>query len=375
MPISITDPIGQAIARSKFITFQPFNIAKWFTLGFIVFLAMLDEGGGNTNYRSFRIPGTRGGTVVFPPPTRPTRPTTSTTGPFTYYSYSTATSDQDLKGFVDWISTHVGLVILIAVGGTLLAFALYVLILWINCRAKFVLLESIANDTFRVVEPWKRLRPLGDSLFGFRAALAAISFGIFLLIALIGFFIALPDIRARSFGGPAIAAILLSALIMVPVGITIGLIDWVTRYFITHIMFATGQTTLPAWREFRQSVLPGNRGRFVLFFLMQLVLAIAVAVGQMIIGCATCCIGLLPYLSSVAALPLHIFMRSYPIYFLQQFSPRYQIITEPPGPSGFPVLPLAGPGGFPPPPIMPPGSLPPPSMPPPQIPPYSAPRY
>jgi len=257
------------------------------------------------------------------------------------------------------------LVILIAVGSTLVMLAIWILILWISSRAKFIYLEAIANDTFKVVEPWKRFRPLGNSLFGFRAALAAISFGLFLVIGIAAFLIALPDIRAKSFGSFALASILIGVFLILPLGIMVGLIDWATRYFITHIMFATGQSTLPAWREFRQAVLPGNKGRFFLFLLMQGLLSLAVHMAQMMIGCVTCCIGLLPYLSTVVALPLHVFMRAYPIYFLQQFSPRYQIISEAPPSGGFPVLPLAGPGGYP----------PPASMPPPQLPPSPAPRY
>lgn len=377
MPISVTDPIGQAIARSKFITFQPFNISKWFVLGFIVFLAMLDDGGGgNANFRgNIPFPG-RGGPVIVPPRTRPANrsgksTTTTTSSGGVYYSYSTAGSGQaEFDDVLQWVKDHVGLVIVIAIGGTIVFLAVWILILWINSRAKFMLLEAIANDTWQVVEPWKRFKPLGNSLFRFRAALAAISFGTFLLIGLVAFLVALPDIRARSFGGPAIAAILLGIFILFPAMITIGLIDWATKYFITHIMFATGQSTVSAWNEFRNDVLPGNRWNFFLFLLMQGLVGIGVAIIQGLLGCLTCCIGALPYLSSVIALPLLVFSRAYPIYFLQQYSPRYQIIVEPPqGSGGFPVMPLAGPGGYyPPPPMMPPGTMPPP-------PPIAPPRY
>jgi hypothetical protein len=207
--------------------------------------------------------------------------------------------------------------------------------------------------------------------------LSAISFGILLLIAVIGLLIALPDIRARTFSGAAMGGIIFTSVAAIPLFVVIGLIDWATKYFISHIMFATGQATLPAWREFRQDVLPGNRGRFVLFALMQILLAIAMGIMQAMIGCVTCCIGALPYLSCVVTLPLHVFWRAYPIYFLQQFSARYQIITEPPQAGGFPVMPLAGPGGFyPPAPMMPSGTMPPPNMSPPSMPPPPvSPRY
>ena len=391
MPISVTDPIGRAIARSKFMTFQPFTIAKWFTLGFVVFLAALDEGGGgNADFRNIPMPGGRGGgTVVLPPPTRPST-TTSTSRPVGWNYGNSSSSDEDFEDFEDfdkigkWMSNHVGLLILIAIGGAIVVLAVWLLILWINSRAKFMLLDAIANDTWKVVEPWKRFAPLGNNLFRFRAALAAISLGILLLIGLVAYLVALPDIRSRTFGGASLGAMLLGILILFPLMITIALIDWATKVFITQIMFATGQNTVEAWHEFRQDVLPGNRWRFFLFLLMQGLLGIVVAIAQGILGCVTCCIGALPYLSSVIALPLLIFSRAYPIYFLQQFSPRYQIITEPPQGGGFPVMPLAGPGGYPPPPGFahpgippaggygPPGGYSPPSMPPPQIPP---PRY
>ncbi len=56
----------------------------------------------------------------------------------------------------------------------------------------------------------------------------------------------------------------------------------------------------------------------------------------------------------MVALPLLVFMRAYPMYFMQQFSPRYVIIAaelSPPS-MGFPVYPHGygpGAGGYPPP--------------------------
>jgi hypothetical protein len=53
----------------------------------------------------------------------------------------------------------------------------------------------------------------------------------------------------------------------------------------------------------------------------------------------------------VFTLPLLIFIRAYPIYYLQQFSPRYVIVVEPAPPGyGFPVVQLPGqypPGQYP----------------------------
>jgi hypothetical protein len=214
---------------------------------------------------------------------------------------------------------------LIGLAGFLVILAVGLLILWINSRAQFMFIEGIANNTCEVT---------------------AISMVVMVVILGAGVLLAWQDIQARTFGNAALTAIVVSFVLFLPAVIIFALIYWCTQTFITTIMYSTGQTVLLAWDEFRHYILPGNVGKFILFLLMQIVLAIAVGILQLLIGCITCCIGLLPYLSTVITLPLVIFMRAYPIYFLQQFGPRYTIIFEPPAGYGFPV----GPPPIPPPP-------------------------
>ena len=319
MAISVTDPIGRAISRAKLITFQPFDLGKWFTLGFVAFLATLDEGGG----ASFQ--GGGGGGPTPPGPT---------SGP------ATAPFDE----VRDWVSSHLPAVILLALLVVLLVLAIWLVLLWLCSRGKFMFIEGIANNTYEVKAPWKRYKPLGDSLFKFRAAVGAIGFASVLVVLGAGLALAWPSIRDERFGGGALAAILLVVFALLPLGIVLGLIDWVVTNFVAHIMYATGQTVLPAWAEFRQNVMRGNVGTLVLFLLMQIVVSIGVGILRALLGCVTCCVGFLPYLSSVIALPLLVFHRAYAMYFVQQFSTRYVIITEAPPPTfGFPVYPAAPP--------------------------------
>ena len=317
MGISVTDPIGWAIARAKWITFQPFNFGKWFTLGFVAFLANLDQGGF-----SFNFPGQGGGGG-------------GTRG------RGTPPADP-FEDVWEWISAHAAEAVLIGLVIFLVIAALWLLILWLSSRGQFMFLEAVAHNTYEVVAPWTRYKPLGNSLFAFRACLAGIGMVASLVIGGVAVLLAWPDIRAGTFGGGAIAALLVGLLVFLPVMLVYGLIDWFTRNFVTTVMYATGQPVLAAWREARENIVRGHAGALVLFLLMQIVLSIAVTVAQVLIGCLTCCIGLLPYLSSVVGLPLLVFMRAYPVYFLQQFSPRYVVITEPPPAGmGFPVIPLS----------------------------------
>jgi hypothetical protein len=58
MGASVTVPLDQAFTRAKQITFQPFDLRKWFVLGFAAWLATLLESGMNFN---FNVPGSGGG--------------------------------------------------------------------------------------------------------------------------------------------------------------------------------------------------------------------------------------------------------------------------------------------------------------------------
>ena len=44
--MSVTLPVGQAMDRVKKVLFQPFDLARWFAIGFCAWLAYLGEGEG-----------------------------------------------------------------------------------------------------------------------------------------------------------------------------------------------------------------------------------------------------------------------------------------------------------------------------------------
>lgn len=355
MGVSISDPITPAINRAKFICFQPFNIGKWFAMGFIAFLASLGEG-GSSNFRTPNFPG--GGTaprVPAPPvptvPTVPSYPGRTPNIPNFPRSSPTPAQSDPFQEIWNWAGTHVAEAIAIALLILIIGFALALVIMWISARGKFMFIEAVANNTTEIKASWARYKELGNALFKFRVMLALIGLATAIVAGGIGLLLAWGDIQSKSFNGGAIAGILAAAALLIPISIALAIIGWCTEQFITVIMYATGQLVGPAWADFRQHLLPGNKGAFVLFFLMQIVFAIATGLLTLVIGCATCCIGFLPYLSSVATLPLAVFLRSYSIYFMQQFGPRYQIIVEaPPMPMtyGFPVM-QPGVEGYPPP--------------------------
>jgi hypothetical protein len=44
--VSVLEPVGQAIEKVKEILFKPFDLGRWFVIGFCAWLACLDQGGG-----------------------------------------------------------------------------------------------------------------------------------------------------------------------------------------------------------------------------------------------------------------------------------------------------------------------------------------
>jgi hypothetical protein len=304
MNLSVTAPLEKALQRAKIITFQPFDLGKWFTLGFTAWLATLGESGASFH---FNIPG--GG---FQPGGG--GPNQGPINPF--------------KPIWDWLTANWSLAVAIAAAVVASGILLSLLLLWLRSRAAFVFLENLALNETAIVAPWKYYGPLGDSLFWFWLGLSVVALIFYAAIAGLALAVAWPDIQMRQFGGHAMTGIFLGFALLLPLAIFFALVGWCTNNFIVPLMYLRRQTVLAAWQEFRSTLLPGNVGYILLFLLMQLLVRFGIGIISAILGCLTCCIGFFPYLNAVVTLPLLVFDRCYSIYFLEQFGPDYSILVE-----------------------------------------------
>ncbi len=295
--ISVTAPIESAIERTRKILFQPFNAEKWFVLGFCVFLADLASGGGGFRGGNFFPQGAQPGTQAF-------------------------------QKIGDWISSHLTLVIVIGLLFFLLIVALVALFQWLSSRGQFMFLDGVAQDRARVTEPWRRFRELGNNLFFFRFLLGLAWMGGFAIIGLMAWLIAKPDIAAGHFGGLALTAVILAGVFLVISALALAVLALLLMDFVVPIMYHRNLKTIEAFSIFRQEILPGHVGIFVLFYLMKLALGIAAAVIIVAGTCLTCCIAGLPYLSSVFFLPVFVFFRCYSLLFLEQFGNEWRLISR-----------------------------------------------
>ena len=60
-----------------------------------------------------------------------------------------------------------------------------------------------------------------------------------------------------------------------------------------------------------------------------LLLGLGAAVAAVILSCVTCCLTAIPYLGTVIMLPIFVFSRSYPLYFLEQLGLQIFPLPEP----------------------------------------------
>jgi len=309
--ISVVEPLNPAFEHVKRVLFQPFDIGKWFVIGFCAWLAQLGESGGT----NFNYSGTHSG------------------------SSSNNVSAESIRGGLEkareYVIGNLYWLVPVAICAFLFLMALWVLILWLNSRGKFMFLHCVALDKAEVVEPWNRYAGPANSLFWFQLALGLISMVlIFPLLGITGVLI----LKMILHGEPIIGAILAIAGIVMFIVlwmIVFALIHKFTVDFVVPIMYLRGGKCLDAWGEFWK-LLCAQPGLFTLYILFQIVIGIAIGVivlfAFVLTCCIACCLAAIPYIGTVLLLPIFVFKRSFSLYFLRQFGLNYDVFPPPPAP-------------------------------------------
>jgi len=295
MAISVIDPITPALARMKLVCFQPFDIGKWFTLGFCAFLATCDQQGGQG--ANFNAGGGRGGPGGGNP----------------------------VGDALRWIESNAALAAAIVAGVLVLIVAIEAVTAWLGARGKFMFLDGVVHNRGAVVKPWNDYAHLADSFFKLRFGLMLLGMAVVAVPIAVWLAMAWGEIKQGSVQTPTvIAAVLMGALVLFAV-LALAAINWVLVTLVIPIMYQFDVGVGEAIRIFRRDVMAGNVGAIILLFLMQIVLGLAVGIAMLFVMCATCCIAALPYLSCVVFLPVFVFFQCYDLYFIQQFGPAFRI--------------------------------------------------
>ena len=330
MNISVTDPLVWAFRRTRWILFEPFDLGKWFVLGFCAWLAYLGQGFG---------PGFSGG------------------GNGGGGGHGGGSGFQDFHhDVVDpvmaWVMAHLPLLILGAVAVLLVGVAVGALLTWLRSRGKFMFLDGVAQNQARVVEPWHRFRAQGNSLFWFKFLLGLITLAAMLLAVGGGAVLAWPDVLAWELGWRAITALVLNSCLFLVMAPVMTVIQWLTEDFVIPAMYIRGVGVIEAWRIVWREILAVHLGPVVLFALMRIVvfMGMAVVVGTFMLAamcmtcCLACCVFWAPFVGTIPFLPVRVFVRSFTLYFIQQFGESWQAIAA--EPSSGPPMPEVEPAGF-----------------------------
>ncbi len=296
--ISVIDPIGPTFEKVKMILFKPFELRKWFVIGFCAWLAFLGKGGGG---------GGGGGRGGRPPEIH--------------------------KGFgeaKEFVILNLAWIIPVALTVVVLIIVLWLVLTWLSSRGRFMFLHCVAENKAEVKVPWTKFRQHAYGLFLFRIVLGLIGFaaiGLPLLLAggLIAIMIAgnIPSVAG-------VLGIVMIVLMIVAISIILALISKFTMDFVVPIMSLRTTSCTAGWREFL-TILSVNKARFALYILFQIVIAIVIGAIFSIgfcIGCCLCCVSLLlliPYIGTVILLPVLVFKRAYSLLYLQQFGPEFDV--------------------------------------------------
>jgi hypothetical protein len=302
----------------KTILFRPFDIGKWLVIAFAAFLSGAWGGGFN--------PGRLG---------------RFGSGDWRYR----ATSHGNWP--TDWTMPAWAIALIIV--GALVVVCLIFALMWVASRGRFIFTDCVVKNRAAIAEPWHEFRREGNSFFLFSLAVAFVTMFVTVVLVLI---IAVPlglfsshGAAAAGVGASAVVVFILFGLVLFGFLLFFGLVS----HFMIPVMYRRRCSAKEAFLDVSKLVVR-NPGPFVLLVLFSIVLAIAVAIIGTVIACLTCCIGGLPYISTVLLLPAIVWLLAFKLLFLRQFGDEYDVwatvgfpapAAEPPPSPPLPPPPIA----------------------------------
>lgn len=281
--IEIFAPFGEAFETTKKILFQPFDLGKWFVIGFAAWLATMFSGSA-FNYRRSYNPGDWN------------------------WKAQTAGDHFSLHDAPPWVLPLI-------IGGGLLVLAIVVLLLWLNSRGRFMFTDCIVRNRGAIAEPWREYHTEGNRYFLLQLVITILSmiiFGGLVLIFVLGWHWKNPLLP--------LPIIILLAVSFFLVAIVVG----VVMKFVVPVMYRQRCPATDAFRTVWQLVV-AHPGVFVLFLLFYILLYIAGTMIGCLAACVTCCVAAVPYIGTVILLPLVMFLFTYPLCFIRQFGDPYDV--------------------------------------------------
>jgi len=347
--IDFTRAFESAWERMMVILFRPFDIGKWFVIGFSAFLAGLLQGGNGFNsfpnssgndfhnkQHTFWQPIPHGG------PMHNVAQVVSNVmdGSWHYLAGLRFPFAQAFPGFnlqqlnLSFLNSISALfIVMIAV----FVFVIVLLMYWLGARGQFLFIDNIVRNRGAISWPWSYYARQGNSLFLFYLLFVLIMIVAIVPIVIVAVVMAIPLFHNSSW--PAvweIVVFVILGLLYLAIIILFSVILFVFRELGVPLMFRNGLMARDAFL-ITMRLIKAYPGSIALFVLLRIAIFIGVAIISVIACCLTCCVALLPYIGTVILLPALVFVRCFSLDCLAQFGPEYDVWTvdvPPPGPAG-----------------------------------------
>ncbi len=307
--IEIFKPFGEAFELMKRILFQPFDVKKWFVIGFAAWLANLGSGSFN-------------------------------------YQYNRREDVQKLNEAISQIPHPIlvtGVCVLI-----LFVLVLIVLFAWLRARGRFMFIDCVVKNRGAIAEPWRAFQKEGNSYFLFSLVVA---FVLMVFAALLSLPLIILAIKGRYYlylHRDRLNVYVLLAIAAWVFAILLVIIAWaLIANFMAPVMYRQRYRASGAFGIVVR-LIAAQPGEILLYCLFLIVLALATAIVACLVTCATCCIAAIPYIGTVILLPVFVLLRSFSLLFLRQFGPEYDVWASFVPPEFLPILSPAPPAPEPP---------------------------
>ena len=288
--IEIFKPFGEAFELMKTMLFQPFDLKKWFVIGFAAWLGHLG-GGGSFNYQ-----------------------------------YNRREDVQKLHEAISQIPHPIlviGVCVLISV-----VLVLIVLFTWLRARGRFMFIDCIVKNRGAIAQPWHDFRKEGNSYFLFSLL---VGLALFVFAALLSVPLILLAVRGRYYffiHRDQLNIYVILAIAAWVFAVILFVLVWsLIANFMVPVMYRQRWRAAKAFGTVA-TLIAAQPGEIVLYCLFLIVLALATAIVACVVTCVTCCIAAIPYIGTVILLPIFVLLRSFSLLFLRQFGPEYDVWTS-----------------------------------------------
>jgi hypothetical protein len=281
--------------------FHPFDMKKWFVVGFTAFLAGLLDGNGGGGDNGVHNNVSDFGDILEAP----------------YVAWS-------------WLLDNPNWTILIGLGAIFM-FVLFVALTWVSSRGKFMFLDNVVQDRALIKQPWFDYKNEANSLFIWRLFYNLFCFAL-VIAFLYNVWQSAYNLYYDDYSFPWMFFVRMGLLFVLMI-LILAYIDLLLNAFVITLMYKHRISVNQAWSKFL-TLHWQHLMQFILFALLRLVLGIGVFILVLFAGLLTCCIGfiflIIPYINSVVLLPISYTFCGFGLYFLAQFGDEFDVFSETP---------------------------------------------